>query len=221
MTPTWIVMLAIFNSAVTLLLTFAVIFLYRQWGALVLQGSEGIVAHHGLRLGTPAPRVAGRDAASGATVGYEPRKEVLAFASSGCEICEERGYLFRDLAVVQDSWRVTYVQAGEALDDVPPQLREFLHDGRLRIVLDPEQDTHKAFDVHVSPFVMAIDEQGRVAAKNLVSGLSELLQILIDAGDESLIETRDQIAAGQLIVDLDSSGSLVARHVHVAREVSR
>jgi hypothetical protein len=218
MTEAWANALLVFNAALTIMLVVAVMFLYRQWGAIVLQGAEGIATHHGPRVGHPAPRVFGHDLTGDDWVEYEPRRQVLVFGSPGCPICEEKGVMFRDLTLVQERWGVTYVHSGDDPEGLPGRVREFVPDGRLRVLLDPERRTHQGYEISVSPFVVAVDEAGRIAAKSLVGGLPDLVDLLVTAGDDSLAPVRDDLLEGRIFIDVDADGGFVVRQNQLVKE---
>ncbi|MGI8406972.1 MAG: hypothetical protein ACR2L3_00465 [Actinomycetota bacterium] len=213
MSSDWVTVLVVANSILLLAVTVAVLFLYRQWGAMLLMGSEGISTHHGLRVGSPAPALTGLDSTSGDIVKIQPRKEVLVFASSGCKACEEKAAVFRDLLVVQDEWPLRYVYQGKTAGELPEPLHYLLGSNRFKVLLESER-SHEDYGVQVSPFVMVTDDSGLIASKGLVGGVTDLVQLLIDAGDSDLSHLRDELIQGRLIVDRDPiSGEIITREV--------
>lgn len=176
-------------------------FLYRQWGAIVLRGAEGISTHHGLRTGSLAPPISGLSLQSGSRVSIKPRHQVLVFATSGCPACQELAPVFRDFTLAQDDWPLVYISTDEPNELPEPLINHLTMGAGLHIILSADESAHDSYEVSVSPFVMVVDGSGKVAAKGLIGRLSDLVELVIRSGDASLISIRDGLVAGSIVID--------------------
>lgn len=201
MTEGWLITVMAFNSILSLLLAFSIVFLYRQWGAIVLRGAEGISAHHGVKSGLVAPPIAGIDLQSESPLKIQPRRQVLVFATSGCPACQELAPVFRDFALAQDGWPLVYISTNGPNSLPEALISHSKTDTGLQIIVSADESAHDSYEVSVSPFVIVVDDSGKVAAKGLIGGLSDLVELVIRSGDTSMAPLRDGLVAGTLLVD--------------------
>jgi hypothetical protein len=144
------------------------------------------VVHHemGLRVGSPAPPVAGVDAQGQAsdTADLSGRRHVVVFADPGCGACEVlvpsllAGEAHVPLAVVahsSEAWPDTW-ETGAV---------------EVQIIFDPEDTIGDAYVVGFTPWVFVVDEGGSVAAQGSAETVEAVRALVREADAIRIVPT--------------------------------
>jgi redoxin len=149
-------------------------------------GSGADVLHHemGLRVGSPAPPVAGLDAHGqpSDTAGLSGRRHAVVFADPGCGACEAlvpsllAGEAHVPLVVVAHSSEAWPDAWGTGAVEV-------------QVIFDPEDTIGDAYVVGFTPWVFVVDEGGSVAAQGSAETVEAVRALVREADAIRIVPT--------------------------------
>ncbi len=167
---------------------FCLFLCFRQFGLLFLQTGEG-VSRDGIAMGKGIPIFQGESLKSGRNLGTKEvigQEAVIAFVSPDCKPCLE---LLPDwneaVDLYQDQFRFVLFVQGD-----PAEAKKMIEGNSLKgeVVADPDQQILRRFQVRVTPFGFALDENGVVKEKGLCGGHPHLHRLIASLKEVSQIE---------------------------------
>lgn len=176
MTGPWIAAFALLTTVV-LILSGVVLGLLRRITDVLATAEETIGRtgldrlFEGLRLGSSAPRLTGRQVAGPPLAPGDPSEMLIVFAESGCEPCADlMESIVREPLPLAMLKPVAVVRLAE--DELPPALPDewtvLLQDGHMS----------DSCDVSAMPYAYVIDKSGTVAAGGIPNNVKDLRDIV-------------------------------------------
>ncbi|MBO2533557.1 methylamine dehydrogenase accessory protein MauD [Planifilum fulgidum] len=163
---------------VQLLVIFALVVLFRQFGEIYLNSADAI-SRDGIPIGDYIPEFVGEDFSTTRAVTHkdlEGRPTLLAFISPNCDAC-------RDLipewnqCCLDHREKVNFVLMGVGDRE---KMEAFVREREIhgRIVWDRRDHFLRDFRVRVTPFAFILDEKGIVRGKGLCNGKEHIEELL-------------------------------------------
>lgn len=154
-----------------ILILFALILLFRQFGKVHLSSGDAI-ERDGVPIGKKIPSFEGESIITNEVVNFQSdigKPTLLAFVSPGCKPCRE---LISDWnkANLKYGNKINFLLIGQGKREAFSRLKEFKSVNG-EFLLDPDQNILRSCNVRVTPFAFMLDHQGKVKTKGVLNDI--------------------------------------------------
>jgi AhpC/TSA family len=174
--------------ALVLVLSVAVFALYHHFGKMYLGSREGRQSQgpeQGKRLAHVAARTIRGDSIE---LPLADEAAVVLFADTTCKLCDSLRPDMRRFAEASDDVRLLVVCGGDSEEAIAKWAAEIREE--VPVVLDVRQKLTTRYAVGITPFMVAVGDDGVVQAKGLVNdydGFVFYAQMALEAREDSLV----------------------------------